>query len=151
MGKFKSDDVFFARLGDHLDAQVLTGAVPLADVDAELRRHGGDPAEIGRRGVDLVARLRDEQRLAWQAEARERIERMKAAAAEAHAVGDDASEVELLAELDRYKHDPALGGQLEAYFSKRTGGALTIEELRVIVGRARQAAALARAKRGGGL
>lgn len=151
MGKSKSDDAFFARLGDHLAEQILTRAVPLADVDAALRSHGADPVAIGQRGVELVARLRDEQRLAWQAEARERVERMRAAVTETEAVDDDASEAELEAELARYRRDPTLGGQLETYFSKRIGGTLTVDELRELVTRARQAAALARAKRGGGL
>lgn len=149
MTKRRSDDELFVRLGEHLDAGVLTPAVTPNEVDAELRARAGNPAAIAERGAALAERLLDARRLAWQDEASQKMMRLRTAVAEAEPVGDDATIEELEAELAALRGERSLGGQLEAYFSKRTSGNVTVEELRVLVHGARRTIALARAKKRG--
>jgi hypothetical protein len=121
------------------------------EVAADLRDLGLDPAKVVAGGLSRVRSILDAERLSWQAEARNRVARMRAVTTAAEEVDEDASEAELEAELSHYRRDPAIGPQIEASFSKRTGGALSVEELRLLVARARQALLLAKAKKQGGL
>lgn len=128
MGDKTKNDVTLRLLRESLDADVLTDAVTDAEVDQELRKAGGDPAEIVKQGRAVVAQLLERQRLAWQEEARKKLAAQRALLqGPARRVGK--TRPELLAEIQRVRTDPALRGTAAMAFHKRKPEEASVEEL----------------------
>lgn len=69
--KGKTDKELWLAL-EGLDDDLLDPNMPDAMVEEELRQLGIDPDALARRTLDTVARAKEEERLSWQARARER-------------------------------------------------------------------------------
>jgi len=128
MDKKKTDDEVLQVLLDSLDADVLIDAVPEAEVDAELRAAGGDPAAIVRRGRAAIDQLLERRRLAWQETARKRVAQQRALIS-GRAPREKRSHPELIAEINRVRADPAMGGMAAMAFHKRKPEEASVEEL----------------------
>ncbi len=128
MGDRTKTDETLRLLLESLDADLLTGAVPRAEIQKRLREAGGNPAEIVKRGRATVEELLERRRLAWQDEAREKL------AAQRSLLQTPARRVErtrpqLLAEIQRVRTDPALRGTAAVAFHKRKPEEASVEEL----------------------
>jgi len=111
-----------------IDEDLLRADSPLEGVDRVLREAGADPEEVGRRGARFVAGLAKFRRLYWQDRARRRVTDMTAKMSRQLRV--DLAGEELLAEVDRLRAHPALGGQLAAAFRSRNEEEMTDDERR---------------------
>jgi hypothetical protein len=109
---------------------VLDPAYPLADVQTEIRKAGGDPVAIGRRGAALAKSLLDKRRLAWQDRARERTVEW-AADSNMTATIPRLSRRETLAHINAMRSDPGLA-PIVANFHKRKPEDASDDELHQI-------------------
>ena len=113
MGPKRTDNEIIEALHGESDEAALED-YPLDVAQQELRDAGADPAEIGAWGASLVDELKKKRRLAWQEEARAKIQKVRsldAKRAERAPVGG-LSRGELLARIERAQQDPRLGGEL---------------------------------------
>lgn len=126
----KSDAEILAFFDESLARDVLDPAYPIADVQAEIRKAGGDPVAIGARGAALAKNLLDKRRLSWQDRARERSAGW---AQELSALSDipRLSRKETIAHITALRSDPALA-PIVANFHKRKPEDSSDEELHQI-------------------
>jgi hypothetical protein len=69
--KGKTDSELWAAL-EGLDDDLLDVGVSEQAIDDQLKSLGVDPSALGRRGAEFVTQAKDQERLAWQGEARAR-------------------------------------------------------------------------------
>lgn len=116
-----------------LDDDLLDPDFPDAFVEAELMALGLDAASVGSRGVAFVAALRDEQRLAWQANAKKQQAEMKRRAALVD-VSLQMDRASLLSRIEQLRAtDPRVGTAIKMAARKRRPEESTDEELRALL------------------
>ena len=128
MGDRTKTDETLRLLLESLDADILTGAVPRAEIQKRLREAGGNPAEIVKRGRAKVDELLERRRLAWQEDARTKLAAQRALL-QGSATRRERTRPELLAAIQRVRTDPALGGTAAMAFHKRKPEEASVEEL----------------------
>ncbi len=72
-----NDAALVRQIDDALDKDVLSDAYPLDEVAKALDAAGADSHALLKEGQDFVAGLQRKRRLAWQAEARRKVDAMK--------------------------------------------------------------------------
>lgn len=130
--KPQSEEDVLAQIDASLAEDILTDAHSDADVAAALRAAGGDPGAMGDRGASLVAELLTTRRLAWQAAARQKIERAQPIF-ERRADYSGLGRMELLGLLHQAKNDARLSGPIGQLFLKRKPEVISDEALRELL------------------
>ena len=109
-----------------------------AEVDAELRSFGGDPAQIRAKGAALAARLHEEHTgeaittpLAWEANAQAKLDEVRRLAGTVRKT--KLPRAELLAKVDAARNDPRFTKKVGALFRKRTEEESSDEEHETIL------------------
>jgi hypothetical protein len=116
-----------------LDDDLLDPNLPSTVLDEELRSMGLDPDAIAQRGIDFIVKVQEEERLAWQARARERRTQLEAKASRAVVVqGLDRAAVLARLEQLRATH-PKLGTAIQMAARKRKPEESTDAELRALL------------------
>lgn len=128
MGDRTKNDDTLRLLLESLDADILTGAVPRAEIQKRLREAGGNPAEIVKRGRAKVEELLERRRLAWQDKARARLTAQRSLL-QSSSRQVERTRPQLLAEIQRARTDPALHGTAAIAFHKRKPEEASDEEL----------------------
>lgn len=126
----KSDAEILALFEESLARDVLDPAYPIADVQAEIRKAGGDPVTIGARGAALAKSLLDKRRLGWQDRARERSAGWAQETNSLSAI-PRLPRKETIAQINALRSDPALA-PIVANFHKRKPEDSSDEELHQI-------------------
>jgi hypothetical protein len=103
----------------------------LAEVDAELRAHGGDPEAIGRAGAALAAKHLPERALDWKSRAKGRKEAMDRSIGEWPRFGALPRE-ELLALVSAARADARFMAPVVAAFRKRREEEATDDDQRAV-------------------
>ncbi|MGA7743880.1 MAG: hypothetical protein WBP56_02695 [Polyangia bacterium] len=132
MKKPQGDGEILAQLDASLAEDVLTEAYADDEIATFLRAANGDPEAVGRRGAALAAELLDRRRLAWQDQARRRIERTLPAF-DARADYSGLGKLQLLGLLDRARNNPRLSGPVSQLFHRRKPEDITEDELRELL------------------
>jgi hypothetical protein len=104
----------------------------LADVDAEIRAHGGDPETIGREGAALAAKHLPERALDWKSRAMGRKEAMDRSIGEWPRLGA-LPRAELLGLVRAARADVRFMAPVVAAFRKRGEEDATDDELRAVL------------------
>ncbi len=130
----KSDQELWNGLGS-LDDDLLDLDLPDEVVDDELRAIGVDPTALAERGVQFVAKVREEERLSWQAQARARRAALETRASKAIGrVPADMDRVGILARLDELRAaDSRVGAAIKMAARKRKPEQSTDDELRTLL------------------
>lgn len=148
MPKKIDDAVLFRHLGRTLADDLLRhDAVGEDEVDEILRAAGADPAAIGRRGKEHVARILDARRLAWMRVADEKMHRFEELE-EDDADLEGMTEDELRQELRLMQARPDTSAAISAAFSKRAAVKAGADELRGMLRQARRLDRLSKSRRG---
>lgn len=130
--KPKTDGEIWQSLTD-LDDDLLDPHFPEGAVDDELRELGIDPVALAKRGAEVAATLREQERLSWQTRARERGARMGAIAAGVVAAVER-SRSEILKRLDELRSaNSSSGHAVAAAFRKRRPEESSDDELRALL------------------
>lgn len=118
-----------------LDEDLLDDRLTDVLVDEELSALGIDPDSLGRRGVEFVKAVQEEDRLSWRVRAEERRSQLQArASADIVALPDDLDRQGLLARLDELRNSgTTLQDTIKMAARKRKPEESTIEELRALV------------------
>ncbi|MFO0683941.1 MAG: hypothetical protein U0234_17950 [Sandaracinus sp.] len=120
---------------------MLDPATPSVVVDGALRAMGLDPAAVRARGRALGVTAMEKKRRGWMDEARARIEQMKTTA---KATTDylSMSKQMLLAELERWRQHPSVGGEVRAAFRNRRPEESSEDDLRSLLEEIERVAAM---------
>lgn len=120
---------------DSLDDDLLNPGLPEAVLDEELKEMGMDPLSLAKRGAEFVAKLKEEERLSWQARARVRRAELQARASRAAPpVPANMNRGAVLARLDELRTaDPNVGAAIKMAARKRKPEQSTDEELRALL------------------
>jgi hypothetical protein len=128
----KTDKELWQAL-DRLDDDLLAPDLPEAILDEELRAMKVDPAALAKRGIDFVAKLKEEERLTWQVRARERLARLEASASKV-IVPPDLDKDAVIARLEQLRAtDPKIGTAIKMAARKRKPEESSVEELRALL------------------
>lgn len=128
--KPKDEDDALRLFTESLASEIFTDRVSKVEVDQDLRDAGGDPGAIGKRGAALVQELLEKRRLNWQAEARAKQAAFATRTAERRgAARARRSRHEMLAAINAYRADPAMGNAVSFSFRKRKPEESTEDEL----------------------
>lgn len=118
-----------------LDDDLLDPALPESVVDEELKAMGIDPTALAKRGSEFVTKAKEEERLSWQAAAREERVRLQSLASKSmtkapKVVGREA----ILARLEELRAtDPNVGPAIKMAARKRKPEESTEDELRALL------------------
>ena len=128
----KTDKELWEEL-QHLDDMFLDPDVPEDIIDVELRAEGIDPQALAKRGLQFIAKLKEEERLAWRTQAEERRQRMEAVAAKLQLPRNiDDKKVQLrLDELRRT--DPTVGTAIKMAAHKRKAEESSADDKRTLL------------------
>ena len=118
-----------------LDDDLLDVSLPESAVDAELKALGIDPVALATKGSEFVARAKEEERLSWQARAREeRATLQRLAANSTTRVLPNTPRKEILARLEALRmNDANVGPAIKMAARKRKPEESTDEELRALL------------------
>jgi hypothetical protein len=104
------------------------------EVDRALDAAGGDAAGTAKRALAQIAALKERHaRLAWQDEARAKLEAGRAAFAAVRARRPKLTREELLARIDAAQKDARFATPIVTFFRKRTSAETTDEELEALL------------------
>jgi hypothetical protein len=129
--KDRTDAELWAAL-EALGDDPLDPAMPRELLDQTLRGGGVDPDALRKRGAELVAKLREEHRLSWQAEARRRRDAMGHRATKM-TVPPGTPRAEMLGRLNDLRSNPKFGAPVMTAFHKRKPEESSDEDLRMLL------------------
>jgi hypothetical protein len=116
-----------------LDDDFVDANFPEAEADARLVALGLDPLELNTSGEAFVARVREQERLAWMDVARRNRDRLEAGASKVSRV-QTMTKGEILARLDELrKADPEVDTVIVLAARKRKAEESTVEELQALL------------------
>lgn len=101
-------------------------------VDRAVREGGADPEAVRARGTVFVAQLKEQQRLAWQDEARRRRDAMRERASKV-AVPPGMTRDQMLRRLNELRGNPRFGAPILTAFRKRKPEESSDEDLRALL------------------
>lgn len=132
--KGKSEKELWKAL-EGLDDDLLDPGLPETVLDEELKAMGLDPTALAKRGAEFVTRVKEEERLSWQARARTRRAELQAQAS--RVVSEIPANMDrraILARLDELRAtDPNVGTTIKMAARKRKPEESTDEELRALL------------------
>lgn len=118
-----------------LDDDLIDPALPESAVDSELKALGIDPLALAKRGSAFVAKAKEDERLSWQARAREeRATLQRLAAKSTTRVLPNTPRKEILTRLEALRMaDANVGPAIKMAARKRKPEESTDEELRALL------------------
>lgn len=129
----KNDQELWEAL-ERLDDDLLDPSLPESVVDDELKAAGVDPSALGKRATALVARAKEDERLSWQARAKERQARLSSLAVADSAQNAYMTRNEVLARLEELRtSNPEIGTAIRMAARKRKPEESTDDELRALL------------------
>lgn len=131
-GKDMTENELWAAL-QRLDDDLLDPKLPDAAIDSELRAMGVDPAALASRGIAFVAKVKEEERLSWQTQAKDLRDHLARRASRA-VVPDDMDRQAVLQRLEELRsQDSNVGTAIKMAARKRKPEESTVEELRALL------------------
>lgn len=120
-------------LGKSMAADLVENSYEDEEIDAELRQLGADPIAVGSRFANLVRdKLADHRRLAWQRDARNRLDQARAVLASTPEMPPWTTRGEAINVLEALRSGPH-GAQIHTAFRNKTPEMWSDEELNALI------------------